>query len=71
MSALTAAAGSDDGSAACRRCCPIGDNGPNEASVGNVGKAFVVNLLCNCARSAVDVETVEDNCDPMGRIGDA
>jgi hypothetical protein len=71
MPSLTAAARSDDGSAACRLCCPIGDNGPNDDKVGNVGSAFVVNLLCNCARSAGVVEAVEDNCEPMGRIGNA
>lgn len=43
--ALTAAARSVGGSAACRLCCPIGDNGPKEDNVGNVGSAFVVNRL--------------------------
>ena len=69
-SMLTAEARSDDGSAACRRCCPIGDNGLNDERVGNVGKAFVVNLLCNPALSAVDGVAVEDNWEPIGRIGE-
>lgn len=70
-SSLTAAARSVGGSAACRRCCPIGDNGPSEERVGRVGNAFVVNLLCNPARSALVEEAVEDNWEPMGRIGEA
>lgn len=62
---------SDDGSAACRLCCPMGESGPSEDKVGNVGNAFVVNRLCNPARSALEEVAVEDNWEPMGRIGEA
>ena len=68
---LTAAARSG-GSAACRLCCPIGDRGPKEESVGSVGSALVVKRLCSCARSAEVVAVVgaaEDSCEPMGRMG--
>jgi hypothetical protein len=64
---LTTAAISDDGSAACLLCCPMGDKGVKEDSVGKVGRAFVVNLLWRLARSwRVVVE--EAACEPIGRL---
>jgi hypothetical protein len=47
----------------------MGDNGVNEDSVGNVGNAFVVNLLWRPARSAVEVEVEAVGiCVPIGRM---
>jgi hypothetical protein len=69
--ALTAVARSDAGSAACRLCWPMGDRGPNEDRVGNVGSALVVKRRCSCARSADEDDeegVAEAKCEPMGRM---
>ncbi len=42
-------------SAACRLCCPIGDNRDRDERVGNVGTVFVVKRLCKPPRSALEV----------------
>lgn len=59
-------------SAACLRCCPIGDSGVFAARLFNVGTVFVVNRLCRFARSRSEAEELE-LCDcmrpPIGRNG--
>jgi hypothetical protein len=51
---LTELAMSAGCSAACRLCCPMGDNRDRDERVGNVGTVFVVKRLCRPARSALD-----------------
>jgi hypothetical protein len=49
----TAVVNSVGGSAACLRCCPIGDSG-----VLRVGILLVVNRRCNCPRASFEEEAI-------------
>ena len=57
-------------SAACLRCCPMGDNGVFDDNEFNVGTVFVVNRRCTFALSdAVELGPCDCMRTPIGRSG--
>jgi len=57
-------------SAACLRCCPMGDNGVFDDNEFNVGTVFVVNRRCTFALSdAVELGPCDCIRTPIGRSG--